>query len=95
MAEQVQMTEEEMRKYAEEHKKEFDAFMSDLVENPTDTLTKKDLARAIEFISEDMGGLAQMTHSLYQDFQGLVHVLRNGQLGTPSVSKSKGGIILP
>jgi len=99
--EQKQMTEEEMKKAMEEHKKAYEAFHKKLSENPDETVTKGELLEAIDFIGNDMGGLAQMVNViannmnvLHHNVQQVVQVIQGGQ---PPIAakKTDSGIILP
>lgn len=101
MAEEKQMTQEEYQKYADERKKELDNFMDDLKENSDKPVTKGELAKIMDFIFEDFGGLAQMatmnTHnvqSLGASFNQLMTMLQGGR-PAPIGKKTKGGLIIP
>lgn len=103
MSEQVEekkMTEEEFKILIEKHKADWEAFVKNLKDNPTVPVTNADLLKAIEFISEDMGGMGQMIHMLGNNLNILNHNLQiimqavqGGQ--AQAVAKTKGGIILP
>jgi hypothetical protein len=45
----------------EERKKVWDDFMDSLQNNPEQIVTKADLFKALDYISEDIGTLAQMS----------------------------------
>lgn len=45
----------------EERKKIWDDFMDNLQKNPEQVVTKADLFKALDYISEDIGSLAQMS----------------------------------
>lgn len=100
MNQEKEKSQEEIIKEAEARKKEFDTFMKGLKDNSKDALTKGDLLKAIEFISDDMQGIGEMagvalhnTGVLNQNFQQLVALIR-GNAGN-SLNKTKSGIILP
>lgn len=96
-----QMTEEQMKKEIEAYKKEWEDFNQSLKDNPDAPVTKGELAKAIQFISEDMGGLGQLTNHLGKNLNILAHNFQQlvgaiqGQSGVPMANKTKSGIILP
>lgn len=96
-----EMTQEEMKKEYEARKVEWDAFIQDLKDNPDVTVTKAELLKMVDFVSENINGLGQMSammmHNLEvlnHNFQQIVNVLSGGK---PSVvrNKTQSGIILP
>lgn len=99
--EQKQMTEEEMKAAVELHKKAWEEFNKTLQDNSEEPVTKAELSKAIDFISQDLGGVAQMTQMigqnmnvLHQNVQQVIQVIQGGQPAIPG-TKTKSGIILP
>lgn len=99
--EQKQMTEEEAKQAVEEHKKAWEAFNKTLTDAPEEPVTKGELAKAIEFMAQDMGGLAQMINIignnmnvLHQNVQQVVQAMQGGQ---PPIAgkRTQSGIVLP
>lgn len=98
-----QLSEEEMKKEMEIRRKGWESFNEDLKNNPDAPLTKKDLSIAIDFISEDVGGLAHMSQVMYQNMGALnqnvhqiIQVISGGGKPNQSVGKTTpSGIILP
>jgi hypothetical protein len=102
MSEEKEMTQEEMEKDAQKRKEDWESFMKNLNENPDEPVTKKDLLKIIDFVSNDVGGLAQIVqitahnqNILNHNMQGIMQVLRGGPGSMGGASKTPGGIILP
>jgi hypothetical protein len=86
------MTEEEMKKEVENMQKEWNDFVEDLQNNPTDSLTKGDLMKALQFISSNLNNLSHMVAVNSHNLGQVINVLHGGmQHG----NKTKSGIILP
>jgi phage-related protein len=95
------MSEEEMKKATEEYAKECEAFLKNLKDNPDAVITNKDLSKAIEYIFNDVGGIAQMTQMLSQNmavlnknFNAIIQAIQGNAPINP-MNKTKSGIILP
>ena len=102
MSEQAQekpMTEEEAQKLIEEHRLAWEAFFTNLKNNPTVPVTNADLVKTIEFLAEDMGGMGQMIKMIGSHLGGLENRFQHlmtalGAKLTPAKT-TKSGIILP
>ncbi|MFW6121495.1 MAG: hypothetical protein ACOC80_11430, partial [Petrotogales bacterium] len=75
-----QKSQEELQKeaqeFAEKRRKEWQAFLMNLEENPDEPLTKGELAKALHFIEDDMSGISQMVGMNAQNSQVLNHNLQ-------------------
>jgi len=98
---EARMTEEDLKKLAEERQNNWKVFIKKLEDNPTLNVTNEDLHKAIKFISEDMGGMIQMIqtldHNAYilrRNFEQIINALQ-GTAPVSTVNKTKSGIILP
>lgn len=98
---QTKMTEEEMAKATEEYKKSLETFLTNMKDNPTDPVTNADLSKAIDFIFNEVGGIAQMNEALAHNmtvlnnnFNMIMQAIQGGGQG-PAVKQTKSGIILP
>ena len=101
MNQEKQMTEEEMKKMMEVRKAEWDTFIGKIKDDPSAVVTNAVLEKTIDFLAEDMGGIAQMAHALSQNmnvlnnnFAQIMTAIQGGPQ-TPGVNKTKSGIILP
>ena len=105
MSNEEQKSQEELQKEAQEmaekRKAEYEEFMKELNENEDEPCTKAQLAKAIQFISEDISGIGQMVgmnaHNaqvLNHNMQQIANVLQLGQSGGVG-HQTPGGIILP
>jgi hypothetical protein len=101
MAEEKQMTEEEYKKLVEERQKEVDDFLLGLEKDPEGLLTKGDFLKMVNFLFEDLGGVARMASMNTQNIQGLgmnfnqlVGAIQGGPQA-PVGKKTKGGLIIP
>lgn len=99
MNESAKKSQEEMEELVKKRKKEWDDFLFKLNSKSDETLTKGELVKAIEFISDDIQGIGEMAsyalhnmNVLNNNFQQLVSVLQGGQ---PVANKTKSGIIIP
>jgi len=99
--EKKQMTEEEMKAHYEARKKEWSDFIDNLKANPDEPVTKKELAFAIEVISENIQGIAEMAGVALHNTQAVAHNFEQfmsaigAKPGVNPASRTKGGIILP
>jgi len=96
-----EMTPEEMKKAAEARKKDWDDFVQHLADNPEEVVTKGELAKAIQFIVEDVQSIASLvgtnlhnTQVLYENFSSLVQALGIGN-SQSNTKRTSGGIVLP
>ena len=105
MSEEKEKSQEELqaeaKAMAEARGKEWEEFLDELKKKPDEPVTKGELVKAIEFISDDMAGLGQMvgmnaqnTQVLHHNFQQLARVLQGGGQA-PGHNTTPGGIILP
>jgi hypothetical protein len=96
-----QMTQEEAEAMMKARKKEWDDFVYELKVKSEEPVTKGELVKVIDFISDDIQGIGEMSsismhnvNVLNQHFQQLVKMLQSGE-PQPSERKTKSGIILP
>jgi len=97
---QKQPTEEEMKIAHEERLAAWEKFTASLEENSDDPASKGELLKVIQFMSEDIQGIAHMVglnvhniQALNHNFQQLVQVIQGGTTQGPN--KTPGGIIIP
>ena len=99
--EKKQMTEEETKAQFEARKKEWTDFIDNLKANPDEPVTKKELAFAIEVISENIQGIAEMAGVALHNVQVVAHNFEQMMSaigmkpGNTSANRTKSGIILP
>lgn len=101
MEQEQKMTEEEMQKEVEKQKKEWQELNKLLKDNPDQPVTKAELAKVIDFISNDISGIAQMTtilsnnmNVIHREFTKILSIL--GVIPSENQQKrTKNGIIIP
>ena len=98
--EEKEMTREEYEKMMKDRQDAWEKVINNFKENSEEPITKGEMLKIIDYISEDIGGLAQMAQMMGQNMNALNHNFEkimsiiSGGSG-PSVNKTPGGIIIP
>jgi hypothetical protein len=97
---QKEMSQEEMKKEFEAYQADWESFVKKLKDDPDKIVTNAELFKTIDFVSQNISGLAQMISIIKHNMDALNHNFQQIVMaigGGPGMvgKKTQSGIILP